>query len=356
MYCKGALLAAALLLLTLLDFSQAGDPLPQIRLLYQKGDRLFHLDKNTSNTDAAALADFEQVSAALLKTADFPGKDTLRFQAYLKQGILLDSRADYMKAKSAYCKALFDHPKKDSLSFVANVYLGTIYYNLNDFDSARYFLLAAESEGSRYKDQEDEVRLYNTLGVLYFDNGNYGQGKNYFSRALGIVTGKRPFDTISAVNLQTNIATSYYHLGLFRESLEIYHKILSYHLSDDLINMNMGMAYSSLEHYREALGCFKKVDVREVPGVLNEMGYALLQLHRPDSSARCLDALQSLAASLKLNALDLGTNDFYRADLLAGKGDYLAAIKCVQKAITLFSPNFSREDIYSNPGSFTGAF
>ena len=217
------------------------------------------------------------------------------FQAWLKKGILLDSRYDYTGAKTAYCQALRYHPQTDSLTFVLHVYTGTSYYNLNFFDSARYFLLDAESLSSRYTDSADNVRLYNTLGVLYFDNGNYQQGRDYFSRALEIVKGRAPFDTASAVSLQTNIATCCYHLGLFTESLDIYRQILTYHSADDPIWLNMGVAYELLEKYREALRCFRKVTVREIPGVLNEMGHSLEQLGRTDSAGLFLDRLDVLA-------------------------------------------------------------
>ncbi|HTR29235.1 MAG TPA: CHAT domain-containing tetratricopeptide repeat protein [Puia sp.] len=344
-------------------FGNSGDPIGRFAVIYHRADSLFQLANNTPATDSMALEGFEKVIAGIDGAPQSKGKDTLLFQSWLKKGILLDSRYDYSGAKTAYCRALRYHSLDDSLMFVLHVYTGTSYYNLNDFDSARYFLLNAESRANRFADPADNVRLYNTLGVLYFDNGNYEQGKNYFSRALEIVNGRLPFDTASAVSLQTNIATCYYHLGLFGESLDIYHQILKYHQADDPVWLNMGMAYASLEKYRDALNCFRKVTVKNVPGVLNEMGYALWRLQQPDSAARYLDRLDVLAAreraagtSPGINELDLGTNDLYRADLLAGGGDYLAALQQLQKAIILFSPRFNDPDIRANPASFTGSF
>jgi CHAT domain-containing protein len=355
MYGKGILLAAAFLVPAFLDYGNA-DPLARITSLYRQADSLFRLANNTPATDSQALADFQQVIGELAKIPDGSGKDTLLSGSYLKKGILLDSKYDFAGAKSAYCQALNCHWLSDSLTYVTHIYTGACYYNLNDFDSARYFLLSAESSASRYKDPDDEVRLYNTLGVLYYDNGNYEQGKNYFDRALDIVKGRRPFDTVSATSLETNIATSYYHLGLFRESLDIYHQILAWHSSDDPIYLNMGLAYASLDKYKEAMSWFRKVDPRKVPGVLNEMGNAELQLHRPDSAAWWLDQLKSRASTLKLNELDLGTNDFYRADWLAGERQYIAALQQVQHAIIIFSRTFNDPDIYANPANFTGTF
>lgn len=346
----------ALLLLATLNFGSPGTPLSEILALYHKANTFYSLPNTTPVTDSQALAGFERVISELAKHPDLRDIDTLLFQSWLKKGVLLEVRSNYPGAKEAYCKALSFHKEDDSLAFVACVYAGTSYYNLNNFDSASYFLLRAESRADRFHDPDDEVRLYNTLGVLYYDNGNYQQCKNYFTRAFDIVKSKQPFDTSSAVSLQTNIATSFYHLGLFSESLAIYNKILSYRIFPDHIYLNMGFAYNSLDKYREALACFRKVDATKVPGVLNELGNTLLLMHQPDSAAWFLDQLRSPANKLKLNVLDLGTNDLYRADLLASRQLYIASLTSLQKAIIRFSSNFNNEDIFSNPASFTGAF
>jgi CHAT domain-containing protein len=358
MYGKAAILILAFLAIVSLNFGSPGEPISGILTLYHRADKLFHLSNSTPVSDSTALSDFERVIDDLQKNPGLSGGDTLLFQSYLKKGILLDVKYDYSGAREAYCQALRLHKQDDSLTFVASVYAGTSYYNLNNFDSSNYFLLKAESLASRFRDREDEVRLYNTLGVLYYDNGDYKQGNNYFNRALGIVKGKKPFDTASAVSLETNMATSFYRLGLYQESLSTYNKALVYGIFTDPIHMNMGMAYESLDKYREALVCFRKVDATKVPGVFNEMGYTLLLLHRPDSAAWFLDRLplRSPENGPKLNELDLGINEFYRADLLADRQQYKASLASLQKAIIIFSRNFNKEDIFANPSNFTGSF
>ena len=343
---------------------------------YHKADSLYRLTRSTQLTDSMALAGFEQVIAEIGSQKGIADKDQLLCRSYLQKGVLLDVKGDYAGATQAYCKTLSIPGATDSLLFVASVYAGTAYYNLNNFDSASYMLLRAEARCDPYQGTADGVRLYNTLGVLYYDNGNYRQGKNYFNHALEIVQGRKPFDTIAAVSLETNIATSFYRLGLYDESLSLYHKILNYRLGTGYIYMNMGRTYAALERYREALACFKKVDVVRVPGVLNEMAAAYLQLHRPDSCALFLNRLRSgspvlsavrtsggavrrggkTSAALKPNALDIGVNEMYRADLLAEEQQYRGALACLQRSIILFSGNFRDTSIFSNPSGFTGSF
>jgi CHAT domain-containing protein len=334
-----------------------GTPPGNVVALYHRSDVLFHLSNATPATDSIALAGFEEVIRKVEGSGDFSGKDSLLFQSWLKKGILIDSRSDFLGAKEAYCHALLFHPPNDSLRFALYVYAGASYYNLNYFDSANYYLLKAEPMATQASGQDDQVRLYNTLGVLYYDNGNYLQGKNYFNKALGIVISKKPLDKAFAVDLQTNIATSYYHLEQFDEALAIYRKLLPYHLSSSNININMGNAYLGLNKYSEALNCFRRVDPTKVPAVLNEMGYAEMQLQNLDSAAWFLDLLERrLKNGSGLNDLDLGINARYRADLQAAQRDYLPALASLQNAIIRFSHGFTDTDIHKNPSNFTGTF
>ena len=346
------------LLLSLIVCGAPGTPPGNILALYHRSDALFHLSNATIATDSIALAGFEEVIRQVEKAGDFPGKDTLLFQSWLKKGVLVDSRSNFAEAKAAYCRALSFHPPTDSSLFALYVYTGASYYNLNHFDSANYFLLKAEAMATHFRGQDDQVRLFNTLGVLYYDNGNYLQGKNYFNKALGIVESKKPLDTAFAVDLQTNIATSYYHLEQFDEALAIYRKLLSYHVSSSNIYINMGNAYLGLNKYPEALSWFRKVDAVKVPAVLNEMGYAEMKLQKADSAAWFLDRLKMRLQNRtgSLDELDLGINARYRADLQASQHDFMGALASLQKAIITFSRSFTDTDIHKNPSNFTGTF
>jgi len=349
---------ACLFLLCAAVIGEPGTPLSRLLSLYQRSDKLFHLTNSTPVMDSTALAGFETILKELGKMGDFTGKDTLLFQSWLKKAILLDSKADYKGARDAYRQALRFHSTKDSLLYITCINIGGSYYNLNHFDSANYFLLRADSITGSFRGHEDEVRLYNTLGVLYFDNGNYQQCRNYFNRALEILESKKDVDASSAARLRTNIATSYYHLGLYDQALAIYKQLLPDRSSGNFVYINMGNAYLGLDKYQEALACFRNVDAGKIPGVLNEMGYAQLKLNRRDSCAWFLDQLLTRArtGAIVPNELDLGTNHMYRADLLAEHREYMPALTSLQQAVIIFSRHFSNVDVYSNPTSFTGTF
>ncbi len=321
------------------EFGHPDPPVDKVIALYHQADRLFRLTNNTPATDSAALAGFENVIRLMPSLPDFKEKDTVYGFSRLKKGILLDASANYPRAIESYRRVLDIHPQDDSLSFVAKVYAGAAYYNLDNFDSADYFLQKADWMAPEYRNWDAEVRLYNTLGVMYHDNGNYRQGINYFNQALRLVEGRRPLDRISAINLQTNIATSYYKLGLYGEALALYKKALAGHLSTNFIYINMGRTYAALGLYPEAMAVFRLVDTLKVPAVLNEMGYTALQQHRPDSCAWFLDRLRKReqARAGSVNRLDIGINQLYRADLLTELHQYSGAVTSLQEAIDLLT-------------------
>ena len=330
---------------------------------YLKADKYFNFSLPTSNTDSLALAGFEDVIGQLEKKPD-ARYDPLLFQSYLKKGILLDVKNENEGAKTAYLHAVSIVPRNtalsDSLLFRPYIYAGSNYFNLNNFDSANYFLIKGEALLIKYPQMPETERLYNTLGALHYVNGNYLQSKNYFNQALECIKNRQPYDRVFALGLKSNIASSFYKLGLYTESLAIYNQIVREKVPAVYIYngicMNMGKAYTAIKKYREALACFKKIDPAETPGVLNELALTFYELQRPDSASYYLDLLQSKKNNPAINILDIGINDLYRSTILSDQQHYMAALKSLQNSIRIFTGNFNNSDIYTNPGSFSGSY
>ncbi|HEY4109607.1 CHAT domain-containing tetratricopeptide repeat protein [Puia sp.] len=329
----------------------------RLRARYRRADSLYHLDRSTPATDSMALAGFAAVADELERSGPRSG-DTLLIGSLLKKGILYDAVGDFGRARTAYCRALSFHPAGDSLVFVVQVMLGTAYYNLDRFDSASYFLLRAESLEGRFADKDNRVRLYNTLGALYCDGGNFRQGKNYFNHALELERGGKQYAP-DAVSLQINIATASFRIGQYADALTIYRQLLGYRPLSDYVYQNMGRAYVGMEDYPAALNWFRRVRMEKIPASLNELANAELRLHRLDSCAWYLRRLQELArgnSGVAVPRSDLGVNAFIKAEELSERGDLKGALTAVQQAIFVFAGNFSTRDGYANPVSFTGTF
>lgn len=356
-YCIPALLLLACLSYNT-GYKKRSDTEPQ--RLYNKANQLFHLSNPSALTDSLALVIFQQVIDRLEKQK--ATGDTLLFFAYVKKGILLDIRDNYTAAATAYLKARdikqFNTQWSDSLLYEISVYTGSVYYRMNNFDSASYFLLQAETLAQRYPGVKNKERLFNELGALYFENGNYLQSRNYFTHALEIVNNSHSADIDVIINIENNIALSNYKLGLYSQALSIYRKFQRRSAFTNQIFLNMGKAYRELGDYRQALACFRKVNYRETPDVLNELACTQIQLHRFDSAVWYLNRWTHRAArhGSKPNRSDAGINQLLRAEILVQQQQYEKALPALQKSVIAFSGHFNNADVYANPSSFTGTF
>lgn len=341
----------------------AGGPGETIPAAYKKADAYFNSNNPTDKTDSLALHGFTDI-IRLLAASRGKQYDTLLFQSYLKQGILLDVKNDNPAAKQAYLEAVAvqrnNTALSDSLLFRPYIYVGSNYFNLNNFDSASYYLVKAEALVKHYPHLPETERLYNTLGALHFVNGNYLQSKNYFSQALTFISNRQPYDRVFALGLKANMASSYYKLGDYTSALDIYRQIIkekkpaSYIYNGIL--MNMGKAYAAIKKYPEALACYKKIPATEMPGVLNELAICYYENKSTDSAIYFLDHLKDLNRNNTVNVLDIGINDLYRATILSDQQRYMQALAKLQHVITLFAGNFRNTDIYSNPIVFSGSY
>lgn len=356
---KTTLLLLGLLLFTHVAANATGIPYSQILERYKKANQLFNLSNPTDKTDSMALLLFGQLIVQLEKAQI---ADTILFQSFLKKGVLLDVKKNYPEAKESYLRALgvkkLNKYWSDSLIYAVSIYVGSVYYHLNHFDSAHYYLSHAERLCERFPAVPEKERLFNVLGALYYENGNYTMSSNYFAKALEIVREQRKTDQVSALHFENNMAVSFFRLGQYQKSLTIYKKLIRQGIFTNHLYANMGKAYMGMKDHTAALACFRKVDLQEVPGVLNEMAATQLQLNNPDSAGYYLNCFSRLFLrdSTKQSSVDAGINQLVRGRLLNGQHQYGHALNAFQKAITIFSGSFNNIDIYSNPSRFTGTF
>jgi CHAT domain-containing protein len=353
---SGKVFFVPLSFLVILSFKQysPGRPLKSILSTFDRADHLFYSTHNTPAMDSACMEGFNEVISELKSLPVSGLTDSILYQANYKLGIMNDVYKDYNKATKSYLNAM-KYSKNPAEQFSLNVLAGSGYYNLNNFDSASFFLLRAEESPDERGTFEDRVRLNNTLGVMYYDNGNYLQSKNFFTKALRLIETKNPAD-VFAYSLQLNMATCFYKLGLYEQALKLYLKILKYQLLPDPLYMNMGRAYAGLHQYEAALASFKKVKIAAVPGVLNEMARTALEMGNTISASEWLRQYQDMKKIVRTNALDDGVNELYSGDLDIFLTRPESALSHLQKSLIIFSGNFSNDDTRKNPVNFTGSF
>jgi CHAT domain-containing protein len=356
---KGWLLLAAWLVCSY-NTGNPAQTTPTLLALYKKADRLFHLPNPTDATDSLALVAYQQVITLAEKTGTAP--DSLLFYAHLNSGILLDVQTSYAPAIQAYLQAQHikqQHPQwSDSLLYEIAQHTGSAWYHLNNFDSASYFLLQAEALAQRFPRIPERERLYNDLGVLYYENGNYLQSRNYFTQALAIINKKPPKDATWVVNIENNMAAASYKLGQYQQAIAIYKTICSQKVFTSQIFLNMGLAYKAMGNYQQALSWLHQVNTTTLPRVFNELAHTHLLLQHPDSTAYYLNRFAQSTSPHKAapNSTYTGMYHLYRGDWLIQQQQYEAALQSLQQAIIVFSGHFNNTNIRANPAQFTGTF
>ena len=215
-----------LLIISFKRYSPGNPSLELILSAYKRVDLLFNKPNTSSKDDSVCMAGFGKIISDLNRIHGESKADSLLYQSNYKLGVLYEIYKDYSKATASYLQAIKYSSTPDQ-KFTNYILAGAGYYNQNNFDSATYFLLRAAQSPDNLGASEDRMRLFNTLGVLYYDNGNYLQSKNYFSQALLLVDSKGLTDKYS---LELNIAACYLKLGLYEQALSIYKKILKYHM------------------------------------------------------------------------------------------------------------------------------
>jgi len=338
------------------NYGNTGASPQEILKQYRQANALFYSPNPTDASDARALQLYNNIIQLLEKTPAV--KDTVLFFAYVRKGVLLEVKADAAAAKQSYLKAI-DYKKQlpqltDSVLFTVYLYTGATCYHLNNYDSAKLFFNKAEALLQQYPELPDRKRLYNSLGALYYESGDYHQGRNYFTRALQAT---QPVEKAAIVNIQNNIAACLYRLELYNEALAIYHDIIRQKQFSSFIYQNMGNAYRGLGDYNKALYYFKQSDPNTATGVTNEMANAYLQLKKYDSAAYYLDrAIAEEKKRGQVNRVEQGINHLYRAELLLQQNKPAEALNYFQQAIISFSLKFNNTSIFSNPGDFAGSF
>lgn len=311
--------------------------------------------------NASALAKFQRLFAQLPRD---PWIDSLRFFTAFKVGELQHYFENYADAVNFYQAAI--QVKKsaklpDTLFFKPYLYAGIIYYNQNKFDSALQFFRIAESLQKKYNNRLQEgERLYNIVGVLYYERGNYRQAENYFQKAIEVLPPQHEAYKNLYVNYHINLAQIYLKLEDYDKANSIYQKLLPLNIMTNEIYHNMGSLNLSLGAAAKALLYFRKVGMpyNKAVRLYNGMGNAFFANQQYDSaSAYYQKAVQAYQSQGK-NSDPAGYGS-----VLKSLGAYAlhfekydSALLFYQQALHQFYPSFRATGTEANPDRYSGVF
>ncbi|MBI1344595.1 MAG: CHAT domain-containing protein [Terrimonas sp.] len=368
------LLVLSFLLTVTFSQQSSSDSLATLATAYKKANSLYNYADNISEKSNLSIEEEERLNQkaqdgfkgiiSMLQSMGYKN-DTLLFQCYYKSGVIDHYFNRLPEALGNYMKAIniVQQPgnENDTLLFNPLLYSGIIYYNLGNFDSALVQYKMAEKVIAHLNTASYETeRLYNSLGALYYEMGNYRQAKNYFEKSVLTLNRQNSYYKELMVNYKINLAATLTKLEEFDPAIEIYKEILPFNISRNDILHNIGTIHLNLGSSRKSLAYFRQVNYTGPLQIrlYNNIGLAYLNLNNHDSCTYFLKKADSLNTFYNKNRKNIshGLTLKYFGDEMTQEKKFENAIRYYQKALIQFYTNFGNEDIYVNPGTYSGIF
>lgn len=331
--------------------------------LFDEAEALFNNPRPTAQSDELALSKYEQV-CLLYQQKNSTNQKLI--DAYFKAGILYQSRYQYAKSLQAYRNSIQTRrkltPKVDSSYFKSLLFTGNIFYQLNNPDSAYWYYYQAEQLANQYPSLEEVDRIYNSMGALLYDQGNYKQCINYFEKALTTLKHAPVDQNEKLINYQNNIAILLCRLNRYEEGLKKYREILKYKNIPITIYQNIGYTYLRNGQYDSALVYLSKIDPDKYNGtnkikLYNNYGNTYIKLRKPAQAFSYFDQ----AIQINSQQFRLGKNTPLAKSYI-GKGQVYElqnqpnlALQQYQQAVISLHYTFNDQLIKANPKDFGDA-
>lgn len=292
--------------------------------------------------------------------------DSLTLFLHIRSGFINYYFDSIVAAKKNYLAAIALKEKlpaiADSFLFTPHLYTGGIYYTQNQFDSALSFYKKAELINDQYsKPLNESQRLYNRLGVMQYETGNYRQARNYFEKAIAALPKNDPYTNSLLVNYKINIASIGVKLEDYTMAQQVYESILPFNQHTDEINHNLGIIKLKQENYAAALSYFKKVNYPNNKKIIDlYYNFGVVYSAQGETDSSDLYFHKALTENLKWNGhrpnIAYGLILKYQADDLVRQKKPEESLPLYQQAISQFDNGFTEKEIYKNPVQFRGIF
>ncbi|MDF2159282.1 CHAT domain-containing protein [Algoriphagus sp. CAU 1675] len=246
----------------------------------------------------------------------------------------------------------------DTLIYNSHLYLGETLFGLSKLDSSIYHLEEAERLQAQLNSPGQPERMFNALGVYYFETGNYIQSISYFTKAesfLGDNEGE--YEKYARYSFLSNKASALYYLEEFDSARAIYQDLLKYNINTDQIRTNLANTYLKQNAPEKALNELKQIQQAE-------SGTSLSYLNLLTKAYLQKGALSDVESTLnkaeqKLSVLNFRRKNYQKgihlglmADFYKEKGELEKALELYHKAVVQLHPDFESEDPWETPEEF----
>ncbi|MDG1278627.1 MAG: CHAT domain-containing protein [Algoriphagus sp.] len=324
----------------------------------KKADSLFYLASPTEKEDQLAIELYKKVLTQTpnsTQAAEF-------IKAAERLGVLLSVYSQNELAAQSYRKGIrlaADFQVSDTLTYSSHLYLGELLFSLNKLDSSALHLKEAEKIQSRIQIGLQPERLFNALGVYYFETGNYTQSISYFSRAestLKDATGE--YVKYARYSFLSNKASALYHLEKYDSAKTIYRNLLSWGINMNQIRINLANTLLEEGMPDEALDVLAKIQNADNQLLFSYLNLLAKGYFKQGNLVKAEETLNQIRDSILQNLTrkkDLQRGIYYnlRGELYRERGDFHKAMEFFQKAIVELHPSFQSLDLYENPEQST---
>ncbi|HUQ66201.1 MAG TPA: CHAT domain-containing protein [Flavitalea sp.] len=324
--------------------------------LFREAEKLYYANTSKNINDSIALSTYLKVIA--LHPAE---ADSILWVSNFKAGIYFQRAGRFNDAIPYFKKAISLYGKVPSITenllYLPEFYLGDSYYSLSMLDSAVYYYKSAEDIANRHPETEGIQRLYNTLGAINYESGDYLQSKIFFEKALQLSAGKLRDNDPLVVNFKKNLALSLRQLREYDKAMSILNQLLTYNLNRDEILHNIGSIYIEQGKDSLAVAYLSKIAYNN-QNKYNDLGIAYSRLDMMDSAlayfrkaAYLNDLMNASRKNMQFAITCKNLGDYYY-----GTENYDSALIRYQQAINQLVFDFDDADPRMNPSSFNGQY
>ena len=364
-----------LLFISLLYSQDKGEIRPSYIEKFKLYDRYYHdaellslrtdynerTEKQEIDLNRKALDGFRSILPAIEKD----GNDSLAFHCYYRIGTLEHYFDSLELAMVSYQRSISLGKEQPTLpdSFLFHPYLfaGSIFYDFDQFDSAILYYQRAEQLNNQYPVSLDGAnRLYNMMGALFYEMGNYKKARNYFEKSISTLSPSESYYKDLLNNYRINLASTLNKLEEFDKADAIYRELLPSNINRNEILHNMGTIRLNTGALHKAIEFFKQVNYtnNKTIRLYNDIGYSYSNLGKPDSALLYFE--KALEENRKWNGNQKttphGQTLKYLGDEMADNKNYPEAARYYQEAIMQFYKDFNDSNLFSNPTRYSGVF
>jgi CHAT domain-containing protein len=328
---------------------------------YKEALALFYAEVPDQQSDSIARQLFQEIIGA--QAAEIV-PDTVLLDAHEKLGtlFLIQNRPDQsIQILKKGVKAAEKGGLVDSLLFHSYLFLGENFFLLNQADSSVFYLNRAEAALKTKTDKSETGRLYNSLGVIYYESGNYYQAINYFANAKSVLlegqtSANSPPVDYFLFSLLNNEAAAWTNLQEFTKAADLYMEALELAIDRDEIMRKLASLYVEKNDPDTALYYLQQIEQQENPSQFDQNIRAEIYL-LTNQTDKVIELLSKVVGKGQREESGEQTIQNYRNgkswQLLGRawfqKEEYEQALRSFHLALVNFDEGFHETDIYRNP-------